>query len=279
MPHPLIALLTDFGTQDHYVGVMKGVMKSICPGAEFIDITHHIPAQDVRAAAFTLMNAYTYFPASTVFLVVVDPGVGTPRKPVAVQKEGRRFIAPDNGVLSYTLKQLDGDLSAAEIDINRYGLSTTHSTTFHGRDIFAPAAAHLANGVTVSEIGPTMQALKPLPMPQMHIDSEQVRGEVVYVDHFGNLVTSIGICRWTPNGTIQLDTHSQPIVPDATVTLKRTIVGPISRTYGDIPTGQALALIGSSGYLEVAVNQGSAAEHFNAKPGDPITLTLNEASQ
>ncbi len=278
MPHPLIALLTDFGTQDHYVGVMKGVMKSICPGAEFIDITHHIPPQDVRAAAFSLMNAYTYFPESTVFLVVVDPGVGTPRKPVAVQKDSRRFIAPDNGVLTYALDQLDGDQHATEINPGEYGLPSTRSATFHGRDIFAPAAAYLANGVPVSDLGPAMDALKPLPSLQMDIDDEQVRGEVVYIDHFGNLVTSIGVCRWTSDGTIQLNTHSQPIVPDATVTLKRTIVGPISRTYGDIPSGQALALIGSSGYLEVAVNQGNAAEHFNAKPGDTITLTLNEAT-
>jgi hypothetical protein len=190
---PTIALLTDFGISDIYVGVMKAVMRTICPTAQFIDITHSIQPQNVAQGAFALYNAYQFFPIGTIFLVVVDPGVGSQRRAIVAQYNGYKFVAPDNGVLSYVLN--DSRQEIVELTNSAYRLKQT-SATFHGRDIFAPAAAHLAAGKALLELGAPPDDMIRLPSPRMEIYGSRVTGEVLHIDHFGNIVTSIGTLTW-----------------------------------------------------------------------------------
>lgn len=287
---PLIALLTDFGLQDPYVGVMKGVMKAICPAADFIDITHHIPPQDVRAAAFHLMNTVDDFPRGTVFLIVVDPGVGTQRQPIAVQTDDYAFISPDNGVLSYTLANRTVQTAVTLENWWDYGGVKPRrlSHTFHGRDIFAPAAAWTANGGQLTDLiangaialhPETLVGLPPLRCKQ---DGPTLNGEIITIDHFGNLITSIGPLIWHDDGTLTLHCKSAPTQlishQATTVTLGDVQLRGIHRTYGDTAPGDVLALVGSSGYLEISMNQGNAANALSATIGDSVTLTQSEAA-
>lgn len=276
---PLIALLTDFGTTDHYVGVMKGVMKRLCPAADFIDITHNIPPQDVRAAAFTLMANNYYFPHGTVFLVVVDPGVGTQRKPVAVTTEHYAFVAPDNGVLSYVLMQTPAQ---AAVELLPHAPDDV-SHTFHGRDIFAPAAAKIGSGTPLHEVGTLIhEPLQSYPQPTLATQEEDIIGEVLYIDHFGNIITSIGTCHWRTNDTITLrpqftNDKAEITLPAATqVTIGNETLQHVHRTYGDVPRGELLALVGSSAFIEVAINQGNAAQRLGVSVGDPIKLNITQ---
>ncbi|MEM6284526.1 MAG: SAM-dependent chlorinase/fluorinase [Chloroflexota bacterium] len=273
MNRPLIAMLTDFGIKDHYVGVMKGVMKRICPAAEFIDITHDIPPQDVRAAAYMLATNYMYFPEGTVFLVVVDPGVGLQRKPIAVDIGDYTFVAPDNGVLSYVLAQHKPLLSVEITEGDRI------SRTFHGRDVFAPTAADIASGEKLYEIGAIISdGLNLYPKPQLKEDKGIIIGEVIYIDHFGNVVTSIGDCLWLDDETLQLkprfypEMNSRPFSVYSELTIAGETFTEINRTYGDAPRGSLMALVGSNDFLEFAVNQGNAAQRLDVKVGDPVTI-------
>ncbi len=274
-----IALLTDFGNDDIYVGVMKGVMRGIHPQADFIDITHTISPQHVREAAFNLANAYRYFPQGTVFLVVVDPGVGSLRRPIAVQAGGYRFVAPDNGVLSYTLGFVD-QVEAVALDNPTYHLSNV-SQTFHGRDIFAPVTAHLAGGVPLSAIGSPVTDLIALPTPTLEISPTVIQGEVLDIDRFGNLITSIGRLAWVDASRITLnpafgrELFNVPIdIAQAEVWVNKQNVSAIQRSYSDVPRGELLGLLGSSGYLEISVNQGNAAQRLDASVGDSVELKL-----
>lgn len=275
---PIIALLTDFGQSDAYVGTMKGVILSICPAARLVDLTHTISPQNVRQAAYVLLTAYRYFPAHTVFLVVVDPGVGTDRAPVAVQTSQGLYVAPDNGVLSYVLRHLT-PYQAVTLHNPAYHLPEV-SRTFHGRDIFSPAAAHLANGVPISELGPAAPILHQLPDPVLQIASGQARGEILHIDHFGNLISSIGHLAWTDSGRLVLDPQfgsDHPALPPLDPQICRISLGgqtihAIHRTYGAVPPDTLTALVGSSGQLEIGVNQGSAAHMLDLSPGDPIML-------
>ncbi|NJL58241.1 SAM-dependent chlorinase/fluorinase, partial [bacterium] len=201
-----IALLTDFGLNDVYVGVMKGVIAGINPQARLLDITHAIPPQDVRQGALSLLDAYPYFPAGTIFLVVIDPGVGTARQPIAVQAGGYRFVAPDNGVLSYALATFD-TLQVAALNNPDYRLPNV-SQTFHGRDIFAPAAAHLAAGVPLALMGDALPDITRLPRPQLTVEGGHITGEVVHIDRFGNVITSIQRLTWQGNDRLTLNAHS-----------------------------------------------------------------------
>ncbi|MEP7294036.1 MAG: SAM-dependent chlorinase/fluorinase, partial [Chloroflexota bacterium] len=186
----LIALLTDFGTTDTYVGVMKGVMLGIAPDIQLVDLTHAIQPQNIRQAAFLLLNSYRFFPPETVFLVVVDPGVGSSRRALAVRAGQYTFVAPDNGVLSYVLDELS-ECQTVELTNPDYQLSGA-SNTFHGRDIFAPAAAHLAAGVPLDTLGAPVDPPVILPDPSLVVAGKHVIGEVLHIDHFGSAVTSIG---------------------------------------------------------------------------------------
>ncbi|MEO1444603.1 MAG: SAM-dependent chlorinase/fluorinase, partial [Chloroflexota bacterium] len=242
---------------------MKAVMKRICPTAEFIDITNDIPPQDVRAAAYMLATNYMYFPEGTVFLVVVDPGVGLQRKPIAVDIGDYTFVAPDNGVLSYVLAQHEPLLSVEIIE------GDSISRTFHGRDVFAPAAAEIASGEKLYEIGAVIaNGLNLYPKPQLKEDKGVITGEIIYIDHFGNVVTSIGNCVWLDDETLQLKPrffpkmHSRPFSVHSEINVAGETLTQIHRTYGDAPRGGLMALIGSNNFLEFAVNQGNAAQRL-----------------
>ncbi|MCB9460031.1 MAG: SAM-dependent chlorinase/fluorinase [Anaerolineaceae bacterium] len=273
---PTIALLTDFGVEDVYVGVMKGVMKNICPDSDFIDITHAIPPQDVRSGALALLDAYSYFPKGTVFLVVVDPGVGSDRLPIAVSTGDYHFIAPDNGVLTYMLA--DADFRAHALTNTAYRLPAT-SSTFHGRDIFAPAAAHLAAGIDISRFGASVENLIILPQPKLTLGDSELIGEVVRIDHFGNIITSIGHLHWhgancvylhpktsSPSNAISIDADS------ASVQIAGISLNSIKRAYHEVEIGQLALQIDSTGQLEVMINQGNASQRLGVSVGDEIVL-------
>ncbi len=273
-----IALLTDFGNKDMYVGVMKAVMRQLNPDADFIDLTHAIAPQNVRQAALALLGAYRYFPPNTVFLVVVDPGVGSARRPIAVQTTDYVFVAPDNGVLSYALADVV-QFQAVELRQTEFHLKPT-SQTFHGRDIFAPIAAHLANGVALDRFGPSINDVTMLPAPQLAITPDLISGEVVNIDHFGNIVTSIGHLIWE-------DAHALLLQPRLLVAASRQLyadrlvvnmngheIRGVKQSYSDVGPHEVLALVGSNGLLELAVNQGSGAERLLAAIGDQVELRV-----
>lgn len=259
-----IALLTDFGLQDSYVGVMKGVIATLAPTAQLIDLTHDLPPQDLYAARFTLLSAYPYMPPGTVYLVVVDPGVGTQRRAVAVQTSHAMLVGPDNGAFSGVWQsgpRNQAILNAVELTNRDYWRSPHPSTTFHGRDIFAPVAAHLANGVPIDDLGVRIdpQSLLSLPLQAPVATTTGWTGAVQYIDRFGNAATTIPASAITAKGW--------------TVTIgDRTLPG--GQTYGDVLSGQGLALVGSHGFVELAVNQGSAQQQFGLAVGDRIELIL-----
>jgi S-adenosylmethionine hydrolase len=282
-PPPIIVLLTDFGLSDAYVGTMKGVMLSICPSARLVDLTHAIEPQNVRQAAYVLLTAFRYFPPHTVFLIVVDPGVGTAREPVAVAAAHGLYVAPNNGVLSYVLPHVDVQHTAL-LQNTGYQLPAV-SQTFHGRDIFGPAAAHLANGVPVPALGPPPSELVRLTDPRLDITPTCVHGEVLHIDHFGNIITSIGRLAWTGPDTLQLQPqfgrdYDHPVPFVLSTARCRVTVGTnaplvIHRTYGAVSPGTPTALVGSSGQLEIGINQGSAAQVLAVLIGDAVTLTFS----
>ena len=272
-----IALLTDFGLEDVYVGVMKAVMRGICPQATFIDITHAIQPQNIRHGAFALCNAYRYFPAGTTFLVVVDPGVGSVRRPVAVSAGGYMFVAPDNGVLAYALAEI-GAYQAVELDNVVYHLPHV-SRTFHGRDIFAPVAAHLAMGVDLAAAGTPLPKLKDFPAPQLTVQEDSVIGEVLHIDHFGNVITSIGTLQWVDKHKLRLSApFGSPakavefLASDVEVLLNEQTFTGVARTYSEAQPGEALITTDSNGFLEVAINQGDCAARLGTVIGDPVLL-------
>ncbi len=274
---PTIALLTDFGTQDTYVGVMKGVISGIAPQARLIDLTHAVPQGDVKRGAYHLWVAVPFFPAGTTFLVVIDPGVGTARRPLAVEWSQWRFVLPDNGLLTYLLAQ-EPARRAVVLASTAHRLSAV-STTFHGRDLFAPAAAHLARGVALEELGPEAQDLVRFPLPRLELEPDRLRGEVIHADRFGNVITSLGVFE---HGADKLTL--KPWLPgpeQASCELEGTTVAlpdgtrlPLQRTFGEVPAGSPLAYVGSDGLLEIGINGGRAADALHLKRGDEIVLLL-----
>ncbi|MBZ0277730.1 MAG: SAM-dependent chlorinase/fluorinase [Anaerolineae bacterium] len=279
--NPTIALLTDFGSSDIYVGVMKGVMQGICPEAHFLDITHSINPQNVRQAAFALLNSYTYFSPGTIFLVVVDPGVGSTRKPIAVQAGDYIFVAPDNGVLTYVLAELDVQ-TIVELS-NPSFQRPAISNTFHGRDIFAPAAAHLAAGTPVTEIGTQIDHLFKQPIPHLNIDGDSIMGEITHIDRFGNIITSIGQVRSEESGRLLLHPRfgrlRDPIrilVDHISMTVHGQTISTLHTAYSEVERGGLLMLTDSSGYLEVAINQGNAAARLGVAIGDRVEVQIGQ---
>ncbi len=262
-PFPL-AIITDFGYRDHYVGAMKGVIATIVPGATVIDIGHGIPAQSIVAGAIALRESWTFFPPRTVFLAVVDPGVGTARAPIAIDTSaGARFVGPDNGLLWLAAEQA-GIKRIVKLTSPRHRL-TNVSATFHGRDIFAPAAAYLWRGVSISTLGPTLRSIERLDLPRPVESPRELRGEVIYVDGFGNLVSNIN--RKTAERFGSRFRHkSLSVRIDGGAAMK------LFDAYGDAPKGAPLATFGSFDLLEVAVRDGNAAAHFAAGPGSSVSL-------
>jgi S-adenosylmethionine hydrolase len=258
MSRPVITLTTDFGQTDGYVGAMKGVILSICPQAEMVDISHQIRPQAVQQAAYVLSTVVGYFPPGAVHLAVVDPGVGSPRRAVAVQTERATYVGPDNGVFGLALTQ-DPARQAVHLTARRYRLSTA-SATFHGRDVFAPAAAHLACGVALDELGEALPVSElvdlPISAPQ-HQTGGGWRCAILHVDRFGNLITNFRL---------------SPQQRNLKVGAGGRWIGSLHRTFADVAPGELVAYTGSSGYLEIAVREGSAADYLSLGPGDPVQI-------
>jgi S-adenosylmethionine hydrolase len=257
---PVIALLTDFGSRDHYAGAMKGVALGLCPDATLVDITHDISPHDVLGGALELAAAYRYFPAGTIFLVVVDPGVGSLRHGIAAEAGGYRFVAPDNGVLTLVFRDAPPK-RVVELTERRYARATV-SRTFEGRDRFAPAAAWLAKGVELQALGRPMSAWQTLAVPEPVVTGERVAGEVLRVDRFGNLVTNVDrrtFDRVAGGGGIE-------------ITAGPHAVEKVVATYSEAEPGSVCALFGSTEQLEIAVNGGSAAERLALARGAPVTI-------
>lgn len=273
----IISITTDFGTRDGYVGTMKGVMAGIAPGVGFADITHTISPQNVMEAAYVIWTALPYFPSDAVHLVVVDPGVGTQRLAIAAHSAMGYFVGPDNGVFSYLWAVAPPDKVVALTNPN-YQL-TGVSSTFHGRDIFSPAAAYLASGVKLTELGPEVKDPYLLPTPQMTIKDNVIAGSILYVDHFGNCITSIGRLIWSGDRLIVRPVWGNEVgmslkARDSLVTVAGSALGPIRHTYGEVNYGEGLALVGSEGMLEIATNHGNGAVELGLSMGDPVTIKI-----
>jgi len=253
----IITLTTDFGLADGYVGTMRGVILSIAPEARLVDLSHEVPAQNVRAGAFVLYQAVPFFPPETIHVMVVDPGVGSERRAIGVHTSQGLFVAPDNGVLSYILNSTDV-YEAVSLTNPAYQLPYV-STTFHGRDIFAPAAAHLANGVPLQELGPRAINLVRLllPRPESTPDGDLI-AHVMHVDHFGNLI---------------LDATADDMVGKVIFELAGHTIDGLSNTFADAAGGELLAYIGSSrNHVEIAVRDGDAAQEISMNVGDAVLI-------
>lgn len=250
---PLITFLTDYGTADSYVGEVKGVLAALAPGVQVVDLTHHVTPGDVRAGHFLFSQIWPRFPAGTIHLAVVDPGVGTHRLAVALRAAGHLFVGPDNGLLLPAAQS-----KAAEGVV--LPVPSGASPTFHGRDLFAPAAAALALGTALQSLGTPLSApLVTLDGVQPHYEGKSVVGEVIYVDRFGNLITNLTAAEVPPYATIEIEESS---------------LGPLCTTFGDVAAGTAIAYLGSGGRIEIAVRGGSAARRFGIGTGGMVRARL-----
>ena len=272
----IVTITTDFGTQDGYVSAMKGTMLSIAPDARLVDVSHEIAPQDVMESAFVLQTAQPYFPSGTVHLVVVDPGVGTERRAVALRHDGHWYVGPDNGVFPLVLDDETPE-AMVELDNPEAWRTDAPSTTFHGRDIFSPAAAHLAAGRSLEAIGSPIETLEPLRWAQPTAEAGTVQGWIVHVDHFGNCITNIR--RSTLRDALDLEARPSPeTLPPLKAYAGTTVLEALSSTYGDVAEEDPVMLFGSTGYLEVSVNGGNAAERLDIRKGDSIKLAFEISS-
>ena len=262
MPRPTVALLTDFGTRDHYAGTLKGVVLSVCPDATLVDIGHDIAAHDVLSGALELAACYRYFPKDTIFLVVVDPGVGSSRRGIAADVGDFRFVAPDNGVLSAVFRE-SPPKKVVELTERKYSRPTV-SRTFEGRDRFAPAAGFLAKGIPLVSLGRTIQDFQTIELPRPSSAGLELSGEVVRIDRFGNLITNIDrktFEQFTSGGSIAVSVGGREIPR-------------IVATYAEAPAGELCALFGSTDHLEVAINSGDAAATLKLARGAPANVRI-----
>ena len=249
----IITLTTDFGLRDSFVGTMKGVILGIAPSARIVDLSHGIPARDIRGGAFALMTAAPFFPAETIHVAVIDPGVGSPRRAIAIRARRAIFIGPDNGVLSWAVKDED----SLEIRSVEKMFSSQMSNTFHGRDVFAPAAAWLAAKRAFSDLGPQLADFQRTEWPGPIRLQEGWKTEVIYVDTYGNAITAF---------PAELTQGVQSVLlPDG----KRV---PFERFYAAAPRGNPLAVLGSSGFVEIAINNGNAAVELGLRPGSTVVI-------
>jgi S-adenosylmethionine hydrolase len=250
---PIITVLTDFGTADSYVAEVKGVLLSRAPGAVLVDITHDVGAGDIRSAAYLLGRTWHRFPASTIHLAVVDPGVGTSRAALAIRAHEQYFVAPDNGILTAVLRD-------AEVEAVALPTPDSATPTFHGRDVFAPAAAELAVGVSLTELGLRFHGIpKRLAYTSPHQEGRWTVGEIVYVDRFGTVITNL----------------SAELIPSQAVfEIDDLQIGPLVRTYTDVATGGLLAYVGSDGAVEIAVRDGSAAQRLGVGIGGQVRVRV-----
>ena len=263
MHPPIITLTTDYGTHDHLVGAMKGVMLKILPEIQIVDICHHVMACDILDGALTIGMAYKYFPPKTIHVVIVDPGVGTPRRPILVTGDQHYFIAPDNGVLSMVMDNQES-FSVRHITSEHYFLHPV-SNTFHGRDLFAPVAAWLAKNQQPMSFGEEVNDPVRFTLPKPRAAEGKVKGVVLKVDNFGNLVTNI-----------PPDMIPQVFIPDGRfrITVGGKDVLKVMLSYGDGGPNEPFGILGSAGLLEISVNRGSAARTLGAQRGAEVTVEL-----
>lgn len=259
----VITLTTDFGLQDYYVSAMKAVMLNIAPEVRMTDISHQVPSQDIMAGAWVLKNSAMLFPKNTVHTVVVDPGVGTDRRAIALKIEDQYFVGPDNGIFSLLTEGCD--FEAVELDNKKYWGSSV-SNTFHGRDIFAPVAAHLSQGVSLEELGNPIEDLLTYRWTVPITDDDGIEGMIIHIDHFGNLITNITA---EQIGDVVGD-------KDIKIYVGTTILNQIVATFDSVAEGEPVAYIGSSGMLEVALNKGNASKMLGVQKGAQISLILQE---
>ena len=251
-----VTLMTDFGLRDHFVAAMKGVMLNITPELTLTDITHEIPRGDIHSGAFTLGQCCFYFPSGTIHLAVVDPGVGSNRKALAVEAGGHLFVAHDNGLLTHVF-EARGDFTAYEITAEQYFLKPV-SATFHGRDIFAPVAAWISRGVPLSQLGPPLPEPIRLPFPKsQRYGDYRIQGSVLAVDHFGNLITNL---------------KSSDLPRAFKIVAGERGIHTLRQTYADGAPGEIFVVAGSVGYLEIVMRDGSAAETLRLEVGASVVL-------
>lgn len=255
----IITLTTDFGLEDWFVGTMKGVIATIDPKLTVVDNTHAVGSGDIRAGAFALSASYKYFPKGTVHVAIVDPGVGSKRPAIAIRTERYFFVGPDNGVLSFALRN-EKIKAVRALENETYFLKPV-SQTFHGRDVFAPVAAHLARGVSIAMFGPAIANFVRLDWPEPKLLGKSIEGEVIYVDKFGNAITNVPAATLTSLGAERCEIHKG-----------RKRMCAIGTHYQSVPIGRAVAVPGSSGYLEIAVNSGNASAILGLNPGDCLTV-------
>jgi S-adenosylmethionine hydrolase len=263
--YEIITLTTDFGVEDWFVGVIKGVILQIAPRARIIDLAHGIPAGDRRAGAFALAAAAPFFPPRSIHVAVVDPGVGSHRAAIALETNRGLFLGPDNGVLSWAVRALVVH-RAHRLENPRFLLRSV-SRTFHGRDVFAPAAAHLLQGVPIGRIGPKADHFERLAWPVVVSVGRRSVGEVLYVDRFGNAISNL------PNSLLEARSGRWVIVRGGRA------LCPVGECYQAVPRGRLVAVPGSTGFLEIAVNGGNAAQALRLRPGSPLTLAVGEPSR
>ena len=261
-PSGIITLMTDFRMSDHYVGVMKGVILNINPQAHIVDITHAIPPQDIHGAAFLIDSAYRYFPTGTIHVIVVDPGVGSERRAIVCQTETACFVCPDNGILTHILHNAE-HVRTVTVENSAYFLPQV-SNTFHGRDIFAPIAAHLSRGVPIDKLGNPVAQPVQLPIPKPQVTDKTVIGQVIWIDSFGNLVTNI-----SHEILGSLEGRDRVVIHAGSAKIDR-----LNRSYAESAVGEALAIVGSFHRLEISINQDNAAQVLGLARGDTITICL-----
>ncbi len=254
---PIITLLTDFGTADYYVAAMKGVILSIAPQARLVDVSHEVESQNVLSGAYLLANSVLWYPAGTIHLVVVDPGVGSERRIIAGRWGDQIIIAPDNGLVSL-VQQNTPAAETYELSDRQYFLPEV-SDTFHGRDIMAPVAAHLACGTPLSALGAAIDHPLIIHLPRPEVIDNRLVGQVMHVDRFGNLITNIKADQF------------REFAPK-TVHIKDRVISSLVATYADVPIGRPLAAVGSSNMLEISVNQGNARAELAAGVGAEVLL-------
>jgi len=259
----IITLTTDFGLQDQYVSAMKAVILGLSPDVRLIDISHDIPAQDIMAGAWVIRNSSLLFPKNTVHLVVVDPGVGTDRNPIALKIGDQYFVGPDNGIFSLFYDEFEYE--AVKLNKEKFW-RTERSRTFHGRDIFAPVAAHLSNGTPLKELGDPVSELVTYHWAVPIGDKDGLQGWVVHIDRFGNLITNIS------------ESLIEEVIGRRKVRIYvgNTMIDHLVNTFGDVEDGDPAALIGSSGMLEIGINKGNAAKLLSVDKGAQVSLVLQK---
>jgi S-adenosylmethionine hydrolase len=259
----IVCFMTDFGWEDSYVGMMKGVILSSAPDAQLVDLTHGVPPQNIREGAYQLMTSYTHFPEGTYFLCVVDPGVGSQRRIILADAGKRTFIGPDNGLLSWVFAREKPD---RVVDVSRGIGAKNIGATFHGRDIMAPVLGALLTGASAATLGSTLKEWVNLPFPAVTKSGSKWEGEILSVDRFGNLITnfpSADVAGFSSHAKVWFDLGE-----------KTPTVRGLSPTYTSVDKGKPLAIAGSAGFVEIAVRDGSAAELTGLKEGSKISLSF-----